>query len=65
MLHQEVEKRGENLGDLSKKKSFNFICSSIWQNFTSKLGFLLGIITVDSVYSQYSLKAMTTCLHWS
>lgn len=60
MLHQEVKKLGENLGDLSKT-SFNFIYSSIWQNFTHKLcglGFflLLGIITVDSVYSHIPSK---------
>lgn len=42
MLHREVEKLGEILGDSSKKKSFNFIYSTIWQNFTYKLGFLIG-----------------------
>lgn len=54
MLHQEVKKLGENLGDLSKK-SFNFIYSSIWQNFTHKLCVVFFFNWVLSLLIQFIL----------
>lgn len=57
MLHREVEKLGEILGDSSKKKSLLVLFIPLFGKISLvSWVFLLGIITVDSVYSHILSK---------